>query len=205
MQLIDGFIGNTAGDDLNKLGHRCKDTELINFHNYFLVAGDNLSLSFHIPLENTYPYLLAQKLKMSYYNLSVFNGGMDVCKNNILVWHKRFKMPKFIIIDFTFLNALVHYDLTKQKLFGSNFDDENIKELYDQADHNGYFYCKKLLLEKLIINYYNCPIYQLKQNNTLALLDNGIKNILIEDNMSHVEIGDLLFRENQVLTSKVRP
>ena len=128
MQIIDGFIGNSAGDDLNNLGHRCKDIEFINFKNYFLVLGDNFSLSFDQPLENTFPFLLSKKLNMSYYNLSVFNGGMDACKNNALIWINKFAKPRFIICNFTFLNSLLHTD--RVKIYNSDFDDLHIQTLY---------------------------------------------------------------------------
>lgn len=201
MQIIDGFIGNSAGDDLNNLGHRCKDIEFINFKNYFLVLGDNFSLSFDQPLENTFPFLLSKKLNMSYYNLSVFNGGMDACKNNALIWIKKFAKPRFIICNFTFLNSLLHTD--RVKIYNSDFDDLNIQTLYYMGDHNGYFNAKRIMLNNLIRDHFDCPIYQISFQNQTLLFDQCI-NISIDDT-THENVTNQLLAKIQLQNQKVRP
>jgi len=202
MQIVDGLIGNTAGDNLNTYGHRCKNIEEINFNNYFLIAGDNFNLSFDKPIEETYPYILSKILKTSYYNISVFNGGMDVFKNNMLIWKNKFPSPKFVLIHFSFLNSLTHYK--DEKLYSSNFEDKAIVELFETGNYNGYFNAKQLLISKLILNYYVCPIYQLYDAVNLKLFDNLINQLNI-DNLSHLDIADILSKQITSYFHRARP
>ena len=66
----DGFLYNIIGDELNSLGHRCKEIkevlgEDLQFPRYFLVLGDNACLHMHKPLEETWPYLLSKSILQS--------------------------------------------------------------------------------------------------------------------------------------------
>lgn len=203
MKIVNGFIGNSAGEGLNKLGHRCDDTDLINYNNYFLVAGDNFNLSFDKPISETYPYLLSKKLSMSYYNLSVFNGGMDVLKNNILVWKNRFLNPKFLIINFTFLNSLTHFK--ENTLYASDLSDPEMQNFYHQANYNGYFNAKKLLLSKLVVNCFTCPIYQFYTDGALKLLDDCIFDFNIPNHDPHSEIVQKIYDNFKSNLAKARP
>jgi hypothetical protein len=187
MKLTDGFIGNIAGSDLNSLGHRCSEIESINFHNYFLIVGDHINLAFNQSVESTYPYLLSRKCRMSFYNLSVFNGGMDVAKNNLLLWLSKYNKPKFLIVGFEFLNSLCHLE-EREKLSNSNFANDDINQLYEHGNHSGYLHAKKLLTSKMFMTYCSMPIYQITFSDNIKLFDKDIftVNLLNKDDQNEI-------------------
>ena len=89
--LSNGFLNNFAPNvNLNSYGHRCKEISDVNLHNYILFVGDNVCLSYHIPIEDTFPYIISQKLKTDYYNAyrifaETFNKAAGIQANLISV------------------------------------------------------------------------------------------------------------------------
>ena len=60
--LSNGFLNNFAPNvNLNSYGHRCKEISDVNLHNYILFVGDNVCLSYHIPVEETFPGSRSQR------------------------------------------------------------------------------------------------------------------------------------------------
>jgi hypothetical protein len=84
---MNKFLRNWESNvNLNSYGHRCKELSELNLHNYILFVGDNICLSYHLPIEETFPYIVSKKLNVDYYNLSIFNGGIEAIKFNLLSW-----------------------------------------------------------------------------------------------------------------------
>jgi len=108
MQFYDNLLGHELSLDFNSRGHRCKEIEELDQRKYFLFVGDNISLGLGTPIEETYPYLISKKFNTDYYNLSIFNGGLDAIKYNLLAWNSVVKVPpKAIIISTEFLNSFL--------------------------------------------------------------------------------------------------
>lgn len=86
--------------DHNRYGHRCKNIEKIDLDNYILFAGCSHTEGIGLPLENTYSYLVADKLKKDYYNLSLAGSANDVIEYNLITWLKTVKKkPDCIVVQ----------------------------------------------------------------------------------------------------------
>lgn len=209
MRLLDDFIGNDDNDNLyNSLGHRCKELNELNLHNYILFLGDNVSLGLDKPIEQTYPYLVSQSLKMDYYNLSIFNGGIDCFKYNILSWFKKFSNdnPRFIVIGFEFLNAVLVSNHNYDYLNPASFDNDDVKDLYNYANLSGFFTGRNLLNESLILRNINVPIYQLIFKDKTPLFTNGVFNIDCDSSMfDYTEISNKLVQSYKSRNSRIKP
>lgn len=171
MKFVDGLLGNGLTDQYNSNGHRCKEISEINFQNYILFAGDNGSLGLDKPIEQTFPYLMAQKLKCDYYNLSVFNGGADALKYNLISWFVKYKRPKAVVISCEFLNALLVSDANFIKIKNANYDNPMIQDIYNVGNVRGFFAGRNILYRELLKQYIICPIYQLRYKNSVQLFD----------------------------------
>lgn len=197
MRLVNDLIGN---DDVEKLynsnGHRCKELSNLNFRNYILFLGDNVTLGLEKPIEETYPYLLSQKLKLDYYNLAVFNGGIDCLKFNLLSWLKQFNPPRFIVVGFEFLNAIMVSNHNYEYVDPASFENDDVKDFYNYANLSGFNNGRNLLIENLIIKNVNLPIYQLRFKDKLFLFNNGIFDVDHNDSIFDYEsIAEKLFVE----------
>jgi len=208
MRFVNKLLGNGTGDKFNSLGHRCKEISEINFQNYILFAGDNGSLGLDKPLEETFPYLIAHNLKCDYYNLSVFNGGLDAMRYNLITWFTNYKRPKAVIISCTFLNALLISDRNFTIIKSANHDDDMIKDISDMGNINGFFEGRNKLARELLKQYVICPIYQINYTNSVQLFDNSefVTNIDYEDDQfDYANIAQKVSATIKSRTQNIRP
>lgn len=207
MRLANGLIGNDYADKLyNSNGHRCKEISDINFRNYILFVGDNITLGNESPIEKTYPYLLSKKLNMDYYNLAIFNGGIDCLKFNLLSWLKKHSPPKFIVMGFEFLNAVMVSNQNYDYIDPANFDNNDVKDFYNYANLSGFHTGRQLLIENLILKNINIPIYQLRFKDRNFLFTQGVYNIDCMENIFDYEmIAEKLFADYQSRNRVARP
>jgi hypothetical protein len=190
MRVVDGLLGHDLDSIFNTRGHRCLDIEDINLKNYILFLGDNVSLGLDKNIEQTFPYMVSKKLNMSYYNLSIFNGGYDSLKFNLLGWMNKFKYqyPKMIVITNEFLNSLLCADSSFNNINVVDYSDENIQELIHRANNSGFFAGRNYLLEQIISAVIPIPIYQviIPESEILITNDKSI-NVFVESK-NHEEI-----------------
>ena len=207
MNFYDGFLGHDLGPDFNSRGHRCKEIEEINLHNYILFAGDNIAVGWDRPLEETYPYLVSKKLKIDYYNLSIFNGGVESIKYNLLTWINRIeKKPKAIIISCEFLNSFVVSDQNYTKFSHCDLNDDVVKDVLDSGNYVGFFNMRNILAQKILQKSINSPVFQIEFQNKIPLFTNNVVNILHNDDMfDHHKISDNLVQEIRKTTERIRP
>lgn len=171
MRLIDGLVGHDIDNLYNDHGHRCnKNIKDVNFRNYILFVGDNLGLRLDLPLEQTFPYILSDKLSTDYYNLCIFNGGIDIIKQNLFVWLKKYPAPKAIVIAAEFANAIVVSDQNFSLIKPADLTDPIVNDLLDGANQCGFFTGRQLLFSNLIDNIVTCPIYQVMVENQIPTI-----------------------------------
>jgi hypothetical protein len=207
MNFYDGFLGHDLGPDFNSRGHRCKEIEEINLHNYILFAGDNIAVGWDKSIEETYPYICSKTLNVDYYNLSIFNGGVESVKFNLLTWiNKISKKPKAVIISCEFLNSFIVSDQNNLSFNNCDLDNDIIKDVLDSGNYTGFFNMRNLLAEKLLKNSVICPIFQIEFNKKITLFNSNVVNILHSNDMfDHKQIANTLVTEIRKTTEKVRP
>lgn len=207
MNFYDGFLGHDLGPDFNSRGHRCKEIEEINLHNYILFAGDNIAVGWDKSIEETYPYICSKTLNVDYYNLSIFNGGVESVKFNLLTWiNKISKKPKAVIISCEFLNSFIVSDQNNLSFNHCDLDNDIIKDVLDSGNYTGFFNMRNLLAEKLLKNSVICPIFQIEFNKKITLFNSNVVNILHSNDMfDHKQIANTLVTEIRKTTEKVRP
>lgn len=207
MNFYDGFLGHDLGPDFNSKGHRCKEIEEINLHNYILFAGDNIAVGWDKPIEETYPYIVSKKLKVDYYNLSIFNGGVESIKFNLLTWINKIpKKPKAIIISCEFLNSFVVSDKNNSSFSHCDLNNDVVRDAFDTGNYTGFFNMRNIMAEKLILNSVISPIFQIEFENKIPLFNKQVVQILHNgDIFDHYKISDSLVKEIQKTTEKVRP
>lgn len=176
IEIKDGLLGNTAGYDLNSLGHRCKELSELNFKKYFLFVGDQIGLGFDSPIYETFPYLISKKLNHDYYNLCVFNGGADAIKYNTISWLFKYKqiMPKAIFVASEFVNSLIISDNNLTYLGPADYNNDIIKDFTDSGNNIGFYRGRNHLLTSLITNNINIPIYYLNLKDKEQLFDDRV-------------------------------
>lgn len=209
MKLIKGFIGNDNHNNLyNSLGHRCKEIDELNFHNYILFFGDNVALDLNKPIEATYPYLISKSLKVDYYNLSIFNGGVDCFRYNLLSWFKQFKddPPRFIVVGFEFLNAVMVSNHNYDYLDPADFNIQDVSDLYHYANLSGFFSGRNLLNESLLIRNINLPIYQINFKDKNTLFTKNVFDIKYDGSLDDSQqIAKDFYIEYKLRNSKIKP
>lgn len=209
MRLLDDFIGNDDNDNLfNSLGHRCNELSKLNLHNYILFLGDNITLGLDKPVEQTYPYLVSHSLKMDYYNLAIFNGGIDCFKYNLLSWFKKYSKtsPRFIVVGFEFLNAIMVSNHNYEYLNAADFNQEDVVDLYNYANLSGFFSGRNLINQSLILRNINVPIYQLNFKDKKTLFNDEVINIDCDGSMfDYTEISNKLVKSYNSRNSRIKP
>lgn len=203
------LLGNDkTGEYYNKNGHRCLDIENINLRKYILFAGDNFGLGLDKKIEDTFPYIIAKKSNLDYYNLCLFNGGMDGMKYNIITWMKVFEKhpPKAIIIANEFLNSLLVSDNNFTNLKPGNLEDPSIIELLHAGNLCGYFLGKHLLFSTLFNHFLTVPTFQLLPVNRETVKCDSIVNIKYEENkFDHNQVADIFIKLLAERTERVAP
>lgn len=205
--LHDGFLGHEPNGEYNSLGHRCREISEINLQNYILFACENLGTSLDLPLEKTFPYILAEKLNTDYYNLSLFRGGVDSVKFNLLSWLSRIKQkPRAIVISCEFINSFLVTELNSDTFSPCEYDDESIKDLFHYGNYTGYFNFKNELIQYQINSLVNLPIYQIIYKDRSPILTKNTIDILVDNTQpDHVELASKIETHFLNIKQKVRP
>lgn len=136
----------------NNYGHRCKNVEEIDQHNYILFIGCSHTMGVGLELEKTFPYLLSEKLGMDYYNLAVPATGIDVLEYNLLTWLFKMKNPKLIVVQWPDHSRFIEYDSIHDHVLerGSWNQEPNYTSFIVNAEDTGLFYARKALSARLI-------------------------------------------------------
>lgn len=208
MLITDSFFGNDGSEHFNSYGHRCKELSELNFRNYILFAGDNINLGLDKPIEETVPYIVSKSLKTDYYNLSVFNGGIDIFKYNIINWFIKYTNhpPKCVIVSFEFLNAISVYDEHHNHLKLPDNQNENVDSLYNYGELCGFFHARKLLVSNMIKNLIQIPIYQVSFSNKNKLFDDNIIDIKYDsDIFDYSNVASSIIAEYKNNNIKLKP
>jgi hypothetical protein len=83
----------------NSHGHRSKEISDLD-KDFILFIGCSITVGSAVKLEETFPYLVSQKLCIDYYNLAVEGAGWDLIAYNLGSWFKNIKRkPKAIVIN----------------------------------------------------------------------------------------------------------
>lgn len=207
MQFYDSFLGHDPGIDFNSLGHRCKELKDLNLQNYILFAGDNISVGLGTAIEETYPHLVAKKLKSDYYNLSIFNGGLDALRYNLITWFTIVKQrPRAVVVSCEFLNSLIVSDQNYSYYDYCKLDDADVQDLLDAGNMTGFFNARHIFADRQINNLIKTPIYQIVFKDKQPAFSQNIVNIMHNDDMfDHHKISDNLVTEIKKRMGTVRP
>jgi hypothetical protein len=207
MKFVDGLLGNGLSEQYNSNGHRCKEISEINLQNYILFAGDNGSLGLDKPIEKTFPYIISQKFKCDYYNLSVFNGGLDALRYNLISWFVKYKRPKSVIISCEFMNSLLISNNNFTEIKAADYQDEIIQDVANIGNVCGFFAGRNILAKELLKQYIICPIYQLRYKNSVQLFDSDfVTDIEYDgDQFDYNNIAEVISSKIIAKTQRVRP
>ena len=207
MQFYDNLLGHDLADIFNSRGHRCKEIEEINLQNYILFAGDNVGVGWGTPLEETYPYLISKALNVDYYNLSIFNGGLDSLRYNLITWyHKIPQKPRAIIISNEFLNSFIVSDINGNNLKPCDLNDEKVQVVLNTGNTTNYFKTRQYFTDKLLSNLIKNPIYQIEFKDKIPGLTSNVINLKHNgDIFDHKAISELVINEINKTKKQVRP
>ena len=196
MQFYDNLLGHDLADIFNSRGHRCKEIEEINLQNYILFAGDNVGVGWGTPLEETYPYLISKALNVDYYNLSIFNGGLDSLRYNLITWyHKIPQKPRAIIISNEFLNSFIVSDINGNNLKPCDLNDEKVQVVLNTGNTTNYFKTRQYFTDKLLSNLIKNPIYQIEFKDKIPGLTSNVINLKHNgDIFDHKAISELVMK-----------
>ena len=204
MQFYDTLLGHELDPQFNSRGHRCKEIEELNLHNYILFVGDNMSLALDKPIEETYPYIVSKRLRMDYYNLSITNGGLDSIKYNLLSWNNIQPIkPKLIVVASEFLNSFIVSDQNNDVWKVCDYNDDNVKEFFNAGNHNAFFTTRRILADKLIRNTIISPMYQVVLKDKIPLFSENIINI--NSDYDQESIAKLIIQEYNKHSRVARP
>lgn len=207
MNFYDNLLGNDLSDIFNSRGHRCKELEEINLRNYILFAGDNVGVGWGTPVEETYPYLVSKKLNVDYYNLSIFNGGLDALKYNLITWYMTIpQKPRAIVISNEFLNSFIVSDLNQRKFSPCDLNDEKIQVVLDTGNTTNFFTSRQYFADKLISNLIKNPIYQIEFKDRIPAFNTNVINLKHEGDMfDHKAISEIVITELNKTKRQARP
>jgi hypothetical protein len=207
MQFYDSLLGHELADIFNSRGHRCKEIEEINLDNYILFAGDNVGVGWGTPIEETYPYLVSKALNIDYYNLSIFNGGLESLRYNLITWyHKIPQKPRAIIISNEFLNSFIVSDLNNTTFLPCDLNDESVKAVLDSGNTTNYFLTRQYFTDKLISNLIKIPVYQIEFKDKIPAFKNNVISLKHDgDIFDHQSISKLIVAEFNKTKIQIRP
>lgn len=206
MKIKDGLIGHDYDIYYNSNGHRCKEINETNLRNYILFAGDNLSLALDKRIEETYPSIISRALRMDYYNISVFNGGFDCTKHNLLSWLYTKPKPKAIVIGFEFLNAIVKSEIAQETLDYVDYNDKTVQDVLDSGNYCGFFWGRKELFNILAEHIIDVPIYQISFTNRENLFNKLAVNVNCDNDVfDHQSISEKIINLLETKSKKIMP
>lgn len=161
----------------NSNGHRCKEITDIDLDNYILYTGCSHAEGIGTGLENTYPYLLSNKLNCDYYNLALGGIGTDVVSYNLSMWFAKIKKPpKLLVLQWP------HHTRAATKFFENphqfipepwynygvwstmdtnNKNHKDIGNFLTSGEDIGFFKSLRILTKTLVRNIATCPILEL--------------------------------------------
>lgn len=177
MQFKGRLLGHDPDSIYNSTGHRCKEINDLNFQNYMLVVGDNAGLKLDLPVEETFPYITSKALSMDYYNLCIFNGGVDALKYNLLVWLHTYPKPRTIVIACEFINSIIVSDNNFSFLKPGDLAENDVQDVLASANMCGFFQGRVSLVEKLLASVTTVPKYQIALKDKLVPFTSGVINI----------------------------
>ena len=182
----EGFLFNDTGSDLNSRGHRCKEIEEVlgddlQFSKYFLVLGDNACLHMHKPVEETWPYLLSQKINHQYYNLAVMHGGLECVRHNLFNWLHVYSKPKMIYMSCEWANSFL----------GVDYDKEYTQEASKHADKAGYWIGRRRMFS-MLLDQIDVPIYLIMGPNDEYTARTDSINILELDHSDDKNVAEIV-------------
>jgi len=198
MRFVDGLLGHDPDNIYNSHGHRCKELSELNLRNYILFVGDNAGLQLNKPIEETLPYLTAKELAVDYYNLCIFNGGSDAIKFNLFSWLFKFPKPKAIIIASEFFNSLLISDQNHSFIDAADLSDDMVTDAINAANNNGFFNGRRYMLDTLISNSIQIPIYQLSIKDKIKVLSEIAVDIDYDLNSPQITASKLASEINKV-------
>lgn len=207
MRFYGNFLGHEPADIFNSRGHRCKEIEEINLQNYILFAGDNIGLAWGTPVEETYPYLVSKALKLDYYNLSIFNGGLDSLRYNLITWYTTIpQKPRAIVVSNEFLNSFLVCDHNYNNFSPCDLNDEKVQTVLDNGNTTNYFLTRQYFTDKLLSNLIINPIYQVEFKDRIPALKNNVINLKHDGDMfDHKAISKIIINELDKTKRQVRP
>lgn len=120
----------------NSLGFRCADhTELKE--DYILFSGCSLTEGTALPLEHTYPYIVAKNLNLDYYNLGIAGSGPDITFHNMVLFLSLIKhKPKIVVIQWPNQSRISFFpnDSTRIRYYNNNdCDDPTYRNLLENG------------------------------------------------------------------------
>lgn len=147
---------NDISYDYNSLGHRCKDIKDINLDNYILFSGCSHTEGIGLKLEKTFPYLVAERLGIDYYNLAIGGSGLDTMTYNLVTWISKVKKPPkaLIILWPSHLRFVLQHSNILEFVYPGTLNSDHCRFLVD-GDTIGYFRSMEELNKKLIQNCYS--------------------------------------------------
>tara|TARA_R110000868_G_scaffold248113_1_gene504492 strand:+ start:3271 stop:4287 length:1017 start_codon:yes stop_codon:yes gene_type:complete len=95
------YDSNKISYKFNSHGYRMKEFDQINQSNYIVTLGCSNTFGLGLPLEETFAYKIADKLRCDLVNAAVCGGSNDIIINNLTRILKNENKPKQIIINWT--------------------------------------------------------------------------------------------------------
>lgn len=173
MRFIGDFIG--ADFEYNSLGHRCRDINQIDLDNYILFTGCSHTLGEGLEIEQSFPFLVANRLKMDYYNLGLSGSGIDILLFNLCQWFNVIeKKPKLLVIqypDYTRFSSIL--DDSDNIIPKGNWDNAAKRFIVDGVD-NGFFSARKKMAVKQIESF-DVPIITFVHGNTIPYSNDNLR------------------------------
>jgi hypothetical protein len=156
----------------NDNGHRCKNISDINLDNYILFTGCSHTEGVGLCLEDTFPYLLSQKMNYDYYNMGLGGIGLDILVYNLIIWFEKVKKPPKILIiqwphnvrvtvqDFSNLSVIDPVPYFNYGVWSADTNREMGRFLV-LGEKLNFFNTVSILSKTLIKNITPCPIIEL--------------------------------------------
>ena len=145
------YRDNIVNYSYNNLGHRCKPIREINLENYILFIGCSHTEGVGNLLEDTFPYIVSNKLNCDYYNLAIGGTGIDTMIYNLNMWlHKIKNPPKYIFWQWPEPTRYLSYDGKTIDIHGLWCKEEIVKNFIIAGDMNNYFNARMKLAESLL-------------------------------------------------------
>jgi hypothetical protein len=164
-----GWVDTKIKYEVNSYGFRSND---FNENEGIIFLGCSQTFGTGLSVEDTFPFLLSQKLKLECWNLSIPGSGLDTCYRIAKYW-----IPK--------LNAKNVFLICTQPSRREVFVESNFRAYLPEhnLDPTGSLHPFSLLYDKIIKKFYNLIVVE-ETNNYINFQKNidAIKLICIENN-----------------------